>query len=71
MGWSVRALIVLEFVIVGLLFVCFLAGSVGEHDVIGFVCLTFLALMACVGLIVVLLLEILEKIAVQKKKRRG
>ncbi len=64
MRWLVRALIVLEFVIVGLLFVCL-------NDVIDFVYLAFLALMACVGLILVLLLEILERIAVQKKKRRG
>lgn len=70
MRWLVRAQIVSEFVIVGLLYVCFLVGSVGESDAIGFVCLTFLAIMVCEGFIVVLCLEVLEKIAAQEKKRK-
>ncbi len=70
--WVLRTLIVLEFVLVGLLFVCLLSGC-PERTVINLLCLAFLVIMACVGLIVALLLEILEKliglITGQKKKR--
>lgn len=69
--WAIRALMTLLFVVIGVLFVHYLTEFVGGSDVVDLACLTFLPIMACMGLILALLMEIQVKIAVKEKKRRN